>query len=261
MLRLLAGELAAAGSSVIVTTTTAMLFDELAAVGPVVLHTGGRLLADGLRAALAARGVAAAAAAVGVGGKVIGLSPEVVDGLWKGDVGIVADYVIVEADGSRGKPLKAFGPREPQAPSEATLIVQVAGLDAIAAPLDEEHVHRARVAAEILGVPLGTDVTPGLFAECLRLQLEFLARYRPSARLVTMLNKADGPDEQELGLRVAADLLGTLGDGHDCSPPRDRSAPADRLPPRDRLAPEAAVVASLRERRFVRLSSGEGAPW
>jgi len=90
-LHLLAEELAAAGSRVIATTTTAMHLRELAAVGPVVLDSGDRPLADKVKAALTERGVAGVAAAPGAEGKVVGLSPGVVDGLWMGDIGVVAD--------------------------------------------------------------------------------------------------------------------------------------------------------------------------
>ncbi len=55
----------------------------------------------------------------------------------------LADYVLVEADGSRGRSLKAFGPDEPQVPSVTTTIVQVAGADVLGQPLREEYVHRA----------------------------------------------------------------------------------------------------------------------
>jgi len=239
-LRLLAGELAAAGSKVIATTTTAMHLRELSAVGPVVWDSGDRPLADGVEAALTEWGAAGVAAAPGAEGKVVGLSPEAVDALWTGDIGAVADYVIVEADGSRGKPLKAFGPGEPRVPSATTIVVQVAGLDAIGMPLDEEHVHRAELAAAALGVPLGSTVTVGLFAECLREQTRFLAKYCGSARIVTMLNKAEGAEREASGLQVASDLLASAGGR------------------RDHARPDAAVVGSLRERRFTRVWRGKG---
>ena len=148
-LRLLAGELAASGARVGVTTTTAMFLREHGR-----RRTGGAWApaagssTDGLRKALAkGRTVAVARSAV-EGGKVAGLSPAAVDELWA--AGLV-DHLIVEADGSRGKSLKAFGPHEPQVPDATTTIVQVAGLDAIGAPLTDEHVHRAETLATAAG--------------------------------------------------------------------------------------------------------------
>jgi probable selenium-dependent hydroxylase accessory protein YqeC len=239
-LRVLAGELAATGSKVIVATTTAMLLRELAVWGPVVLEADESMLAAGLFKALAAREIVGAAAALGVEGKVVGLSLATVDRLWAEVTRGLADYVLVEADGSRGRPLKAFGSHEPQVPFAATLVVQVAGLDAIGMPLDEEHAHRADAIAAALRVPLGTTVTSDLFARCLREQILSLAHCWESARTVTVLNKAEGPERERFGLYVALDLLG-----------------ASKRPGYD-PAPEAVVVASLREGRFIRVCVGNG---
>jgi hypothetical protein len=102
-----------------------MLLSEMAAVGPVlVLEDHGRQAA-GLEDVLGDRRWAAVALAERDGGKVAGLSPATVDQLWA--LG-PADCLVVEADGSRGLPLKAFGPHEPQVPSVTTTIVLVVGL-------------------------------------------------------------------------------------------------------------------------------------
>ncbi len=127
-----------------------------------------------------------------------------VDELWA--EGLV-DHLIVEADGSRGRSLKAFGPHEPQVPVTATTIVQVAGLDALGAPLTDEHVHRSETLAALLAIPLGSTVTARVFADSLRVQVRRLRREGRVARLAALLNKADGPAEQASGLAVAEELL------------------------------------------------------
>jgi probable selenium-dependent hydroxylase accessory protein YqeC len=241
-LRLLAGELAASGARVGVTTTTAMFLREMAVVGPVVMGADGRNLVDGLRKALAKGRTVAVARSVVEGGKVAGLSPAAVDELWA--EGLV-DYLIVEADGSRGKSLKAFGPHEPQVPAATTTILQLAGLDAVGAPLDDEYVHRAQTLATVLAVPIGSELTAGVFADALRAQVRRLRQGRGAHRIVAMLNKADRPGEEALGLAVARELL-------------DGARGADR-PPRAVAdeRPDSVVVASLEERRFAVVSSIE----
>lgn len=237
---LLARELAAGGSRVIVATTTAMFLRELAVVGPVVMDVGDGELIVGLRKALAKGRAAGAVCGLGKGGKVVGLSPDTVDGLWA--EGLV-DYLIVEADGSRGKSLKAFGPHEPQVPLATTTIVQVAGLDAIGNPLTDRYVHRAAVLAAALGIPLGSEVTARVFADGLRKQLRRLRRAWEGSRVVTLLNKADGPDAEALGLDVARELLPVAL----CS--------RDSVRPGDFERPDTVVIASLREGRFARVSA------
>lgn len=260
-LRLLARELAAPGRRVVATTTTAMFLRELSEAGPVVMSTVLSDLVAGVQKALAqgaAQGVAVGAAHMPPDReKVTGLPVDWVDRLWAKDAegrgpsemvrGAAAstadlpaplDYLLVEADGSRGRPLKAFGAHEPQVPDATTTVVQVAGLDALGAPLTEKYVHRAGLLASALQVPVGSKITAPVFAGCLREQLRVIRRRWPDARVVALLNKADRPEEQAAGLRVAGELLGAPAANGGDGPQSQR--------------PAAVVVASLKERRFVR---------
>lgn len=240
---LLARELAAAGDRVIVATTTAMLLRELAAVGPLVMDASDAVLLAELSEALGRGRVAGAARAPAADGKVVGLPPATIDRLWAGDL---ADYVVVEADGSRGMPLKAFGPHEPQVPGASSTIVAVAGLDAIGRPLSAEHVHRADALAATLGIPLGATVTPRVFVSALREQVRQVRQGWPASRVVALLNKADGRDEEALGLQVARELLASVHE-------------TDRPPcAGDRQCPDAVIVASLRRGRFARVPAAGG---
>jgi probable selenium-dependent hydroxylase accessory protein YqeC len=232
-LRLVGAELAAAGARVVATTTTAMRVEELADVGPLFLQAEDDGWAGGLTTALAPGRPAAVARARGKAGKVLGLTPISVDGLWASRV---ADCLVVEADGSRGLPFKAFGPHEPQVPSTATTIVAVAGLDALGAPLTAELVHRADVLAQALGVPLGAEVTAAMMADGLRAQVVRLRDSNPDCRVVVLLNKADTPGARSAGLEIARELLGGGSDR--------------AVTPAGEGRPDAVVVGSLRERRF-----------
>ena len=241
-LRLLGAELTAGGSRVITTTTTAMLLREMSAVGPVLRQAEGGRLAARLKSALADGQRAAVAHSDGEGGKVVGLSPPAVDRLWAHGL---ADFLIVEADGSRGLPFKAFGPHEPQVPSTATTIVDVAGLDALGVPLTEEHVHRAEVLASILEIPLGSKVTTGVLAEGLRAQVGRLRRGNAGCRIVVLLNKADTPEVQAAGLDIALQLLGRQGAA--VGP----GGEGDRVDGESGGRPDSVVVGSLRDGRFA----------
>ena len=63
----------------------------------------------------------------------------------------LADYVIVEADGSKRLPLKAHAPNEPVIPPEANQTILVVGASGFGRPM-RESVHRAPIAAQALGV-------------------------------------------------------------------------------------------------------------
>jgi molybdenum cofactor cytidylyltransferase len=234
-LQLSVGEAAAREPArpLLATTTTAMFLAQLEALGHVVVRPEKLALMGELVEALAGGGPVGAARSVDRHGKVAGLPVEWVDELWFAGI---ADSFFVEADGSRGMSLKAFGPHEPQVPPTATIIVQVAGLDALGPPLTEPPVHRARLLAASLGVPLGSPVTLDLFADALREQLRVLSRRWPRARLVTLLNKAEDAGARAAGMELADRLLESLHGGE------------------DHPNPDAVVVGSLREREFVRVT-------
>ncbi len=241
-LRLLGAELTAGGARVITTTTTAMLLSEMAVTGQVLRRTEGGRLVPRLKGVLADGHAAAVAHSDGEGGKVVGLSPASVDRLWAHGL---ADYLIVEADGSRGLPFKAFGPHEPQVPGVATTIVDVAGLDALGAALTEGRVHRADVLASILGIPLGSEVTTRVVADGLLAQVGHLRQANAGCRIVVLLNKADTPDAQAAGLDIALRLLGRQGAGVGPEGEGDRVAGVSGG------RPDSVVVGSLRAGRFA----------
>jgi probable selenium-dependent hydroxylase accessory protein YqeC len=212
-LQRLCSESAAAAGGTLATTTTAMFARQLACLGPL-------LVADEDEAPLAARagealrsaGVVTLARSRTANEKVKGLAPVEVDALWHAGI---AGSILVEADGSRGLPLKAFGEAEPQLPSATTTVVVVAGLDALGRPLDQEHVHRAELLLPLLGASAGDTVTPRLFASALALQVARVGELTPDARVVVLLNKADGDDLTEQAAAVAGELLATAPD---CGP-------------------------------------------
>jgi probable selenium-dependent hydroxylase accessory protein YqeC len=242
--RLLGEELTANGASVITTTTTAMLLREMAAVGPVLRQADAGPFVPALKRALAERRRAGVAHADGEEGKVVGLSPSEVDRLWARGL---ADYIVVEADGSRGLPFKAFGAHEPQVPAAATTIVDVAGLDALGIPLDDGHVHRADTLAAILGVPLGSRITTQMMADGLRAQVVRLRQADARCRILVLLNKAESPEAQVGGLDIARRLLGRRDDAAHLAD--DGGAATIGLG-----RPDCVVVGSLHERRFAVLA-------
>lgn len=239
LLRVLARESSDQGARTVATTTTAMYLRDLETLGRVLLSSELPALSVRLDDALAKEGPVGVAQEVDDKGKVVGLPPEWVDVLWN-TAGL--DYLLVEADGSRGMPLKAFGEREPQVPSAATVVVQVAGLDVLGAPLAEPHVHRADLLATALGVPPGTEVTTGIFLEAMRLQLRLLEERWPAAKTITLLNKAEEPRDREIGTGLAIGLLEV------CTGREKRSHP------------DLVLVGSLRERVFLRVTPSQVPP-
>jgi probable selenium-dependent hydroxylase accessory protein YqeC len=197
----LAGQAQAAGRRVLVTTTTHMGTLPEEVTGPVFVEADGAAF-PGLERALAEQGRATVLGRRVRADKLEGVSPQRVDALSG-----MADLVLVEADGARGRSLKVPADHEPVVPSSATLLVVVAGLDALGAPFDEEHVHRLQRVLEVTGG--GDAIDEASLAACLLYPPGYPARVPRGARLAAFLNKAEGEGEEAAAARIAGRLLPT----------------------------------------------------
>ena len=114
------------------------------------------------------------------------------------------DFFLVEADGAAGRSLKAPREDEPVLPENTSLLVPVVGIDALGCPLDERHVFRAELAARLLRLNPGREVTPEIVAGLLAL----IAEKSPSgARVIPFINKVDLPGSMEKGRFLARSLM------------------------------------------------------
>jgi len=140
ILRTLGEELAGAGNRVLLCTTTKFFpFPGL----PNLTDPAGEALA----AALETRRLVCAGTPVpGTGGKLTA------PGIPMARLAALADYVLVEADGSAGRPLKAHAPYEPAVPPEAGQTVLVVGASGFGRPIAGA-AHRPALYARLAGVP------------------------------------------------------------------------------------------------------------
>ena len=78
----------------------------------------------------------------------------------------LADYVLIEADGSKGLPVKAHLPHEPVIPAEADQTVLLAGASGFGRPV-REAVHRSEQFCRLTGTPPDGPVTAANLARLL----------------------------------------------------------------------------------------------
>lgn len=168
----LAREMAAAGERVLVTTTTKIGSSEAErALPPGVSISHGGKSPDGR--------------------KLIGHPPEYLDRLKQAGS---FDRLLVEADGSRRKPLKAPAAHEPVIPATTDAVVVVAGLSGLGRPLSEEIVFRAEIWATLSGIALGAPVSAESLAR-VALHEAGLAKGCPErAHAVLFLNQIHSPE-------------------------------------------------------------------
>jgi len=118
--------------------------------------------------------------------------------------------LLIEADGSRGHPLKAPAGHEPPLPDFADLVLVVAGLTGLGHPLTDEFIHRPEFFSRLSGLPLGAAVTLEALVRVLTHPQGGLKNLPTSARKVALLNQADTPELQALGGKLANLLLPTF---------------------------------------------------
>jgi probable selenium-dependent hydroxylase accessory protein YqeC len=197
----LAAEARASGLRVLVTTTTHMGTLDEKVTGPVLVEAEGDTSAA-LEEALAREGRATLLGRRVRTDKLEGLAPGRVDAL-----AALADLVLVEADGARGRSLKVPAPHEPVIPSSSTVVVVMCALDVLGHPLDDERVHRVELVRAATGVEVGEAVDEDCVAAALRHQDGYPSRVPPGARAGVFLNKAEDDAARAAAARLAARLV------------------------------------------------------
>lgn len=201
----LAREFVAAGERVLVTTTTKIARDEAegwpsftAASAEQVLRNARRLLAESGKKRAGA--VIAYSEVAADGYRLIGFAPELVDELAQAGE---FDRILVEADGSARKPLKAPAAHEPVIPSATQAAIIVAGMNGLGLPLCEDSVFRANIWSRLSGLALGAPVDAESLARVV-IHPDGFARGGPAKAHTTLfLNQADTPERGADATRVA----------------------------------------------------------
>jgi probable selenium-dependent hydroxylase accessory protein YqeC len=101
------------------------------------------------------------------------------------------DFILVEADGSKGRPLKGHLDYEPVIPEITTRLIIVIGADVLGRPLDAEYVHRPEIAAELTGQEMGTIVKPETIARLIAHPRGILRTSPAQAKNIAVINKID----------------------------------------------------------------------
>ena len=119
--------------------------------------------------------------------------------------------LLVEADGSRQKPLKAWLDHEPPIPSFVEHVVQVVGLTGLGKPLTDEYIHRAEILSKLAGLKIGEPVSTETVVQVLKDPAGGLKNIPTDARKTVLLNQADTAELQA----VAHGLVKPLRDSYD----------------------------------------------
>jgi molybdenum cofactor cytidylyltransferase len=115
--------------------------------------------------------------------------------------------LLIEADGSRQKPLKAPSEHEPVIPEFADTVIVVAGLTGLRKPLSQEFVHRPEIFAVMSGLKINEPMTGEALARVLLHPSGGLKNIKAKQKRVALLNQADTHELQAEGQKLAQSLL------------------------------------------------------
>ncbi len=212
----IAGELVEIGQSVLTTTTTKMLMPTPKEVPHIVLSDLPEEILDGAKV-LGREGALHLFAASGKGvsneGKVSGLQPDVIDELQKAGQ---FQWLLVEADGAKKRPLKAPASHEPVIPVCSNAVIAVIGLDSVGKPLDERSVFRPELFADISGISIGELITGSSIAKAVCHKNGIMKGCPSSAVKSVFLNKANSPKRVADGQEIARLLMKENKDNPHC---------------------------------------------
>jgi len=140
------------------------------------------------------------------GDKAVGVSPEL-PGRWLAHPDV--DFVLVEADGSRMRPIKAPAEHEPVIPPETTLVVPVVGIDALDGRFSQV-THRPEIAAELLHWSVFSDqLSASDVARLIAHPQGGLKGVPAGARVVPFINKVETAVQLHAARQIAHQLLQT----------------------------------------------------
>lgn len=115
--------------------------------------------------------------------------------------------LLIEADGSRQKPLKAPAQHEPAIPDWVKSVLVVSGLSGLGKALNEQTVQRADVFGALTGLQPGEEITSQVLLRYLLHPVGGLKNIPPDSQKFVLLNQADTDDLRQQADAMAAELL------------------------------------------------------
>jgi probable selenium-dependent hydroxylase accessory protein YqeC len=137
-------------------------------------------------------------------GKLKGISPALALDLWNLDS---IDYLIIEADGAAGRPVKAPREGEPVIPSNTTLVVAMLGVDGAGMELNGENVFQAELISTMTGIRLGRPLTEEALSILVTHPRGIFKGTPPFSRVIVFLNKVDISEGVQKAERIAEKIL------------------------------------------------------
>jgi len=200
----LAHEFSASGDTVLTTTTTKIYPPAGQSKCLIVSDSPSDILNRARKLLTHTPHISAAARYVSEHGKLMGFPPETIDLFLKSNL---FRWIIVEADGAAGRPLKAPAPHEPVVPDCTNWVIGIVGLSAMGKPLDEHTVFRPELVSKITGLAEGKKIMEKAICDLLLHRQGIFQGTPMGAKKIAYLNQADIPRKAQAGRSIIQYLV------------------------------------------------------
>lgn len=196
----LARELSSKGKKVLAATTTAIFYPEQGQYDSMVVSQEESPQLFDNRSNC---GITVLGRTISSEGKLLGVSPGFLDAVFLEGI---FDYILIEGDGSKGRPIKAPAEHEPVIPSSTTKVIGLIGLDCVGKEVCIDYVHRPELFCRLLDCNEGDIIDWELIIKLILCKDGLFKAAPAHAQKYIILNKA----EIEKGRAAAADIVQKL---------------------------------------------------
>ena len=202
----LAGELKGCNKRVLVTTTTAIYCPDEKDCDEVITGDPYRSLTGRQRSGPS---IIALGSEITPDSKLLGVERSAITGFHREKR---FDYILVEADGSRQRSIKAPADHEPVIPQGTTKTVGVIGLDALGKQIDATSVHRPELLCRYTDQVMGSVIDEALVAVLIRAPQGLFKSVPEGSHRYVVFNKVESEDRQHSARSIICSIKGDLPD-------------------------------------------------
>lgn len=201
ILKALAEQLAKEGEKVLFSTTTKISVPEDVEKHEIII--GSELEVRRRLEKIRTNKIVVAGSRVMENHKIVGFPKEFFDDLYRLKK---ANFVLVEADGSKRKPVKFNADYEPVVPDAATKVLGVIGLDCMGKPLVSEICHRAEEFCNKTGYKIGEVINEKMIVDLIEREDGLFKGVPKNSEKILVLNKADDALRREWVFKIVEEI-------------------------------------------------------
>lgn len=197
----LAEQLVKMGKKVFLSTTTKIFFPNDIKKFEVIINSESEVLKN--LEEIESKKILVAGSRVVEGNKIAGFTKGFINDLY----GLkMIDYMLIEADGSKRKPVKFHADYEPVIPESSTKVLGIIGLDCMGKPLDSEICHRAEEFCSKTGYKMGERIDERMIADLVVRENGLFKTAPENSEKILVLNKADDALRREWAFKIVDEI-------------------------------------------------------